>query len=116
VGNDDDVEPRRDLVTTENLSYQSFGAISLNRAAQFLRRRDTQASDRPLVREDKRRGVAAANPHAPVVHALEFGAPSDSLGRAKRHSLLTVRRFRPFARRRLSTRRPFLSLMRTRNP
>ena len=33
-----------------------------------------------------------------------------------RYSLLTVRRFRPFARRRLSTRRPFLVLMRTRNP
>src|SRR5216683_7728628 len=32
------------------------------------------------------------------------------------HSLLTVRRLRPFARRRLRTRRPFFVLMRTRNP
>src|SRR4030095_92063 len=32
------------------------------------------------------------------------------------YSLLTVRRLRPFARRRLSTSRPFLVLIRTRNP
>ena len=32
------------------------------------------------------------------------------------YSLLTVRRLRPFARRRFSTRRPFFVLMRTRNP
>ena len=32
VGDDDDVEPRGDLVATENLSYQSFGAVSPNGA------------------------------------------------------------------------------------
>ena len=35
---------------------------------------------------------------------------------APAHSLLTVRRLRPFARRRLRTSRPFFVLMRTRNP
>jgi hypothetical protein len=34
----------------------------------------------------------------------------------RRYSLLTVRRLRPFARRRLSTSRPFFVLIRTRNP
>jgi hypothetical protein len=32
------------------------------------------------------------------------------------YSLLTVSFFRPFARRRFNTRRPFFVLMRTRNP
>jgi hypothetical protein len=36
--------------------------------------------------------------------------------RPESYSLLTVRRFRPLARRRLRTSRPFLVLMRTRNP
>jgi len=34
----------------------------------------------------------------------------------RRYSELTVNRLRPLARRRFSTRRPFLVLMRTRNP
>ena len=41
LGYYDDVEPWRDLVTPENLSYQSFSSVSLDRAAQFSRRRDT---------------------------------------------------------------------------
>jgi len=55
VRDDDDVEPWRDLVATENLSYQSFGAVSPNRAAQFLRRRDAQAPYGLLGRQDKGR-------------------------------------------------------------
>ena len=35
LGHDDDVEARRDLVATENLSNQSFSSISLDRAAQL---------------------------------------------------------------------------------
>ena len=65
-----------------------------------------------------------------VEHALEFAAAPDPAGlreALRRHAVLaassatryveeTVRRLRPFARRRLSTRRPFLVAMRTRNP
>jgi hypothetical protein len=57
--------------------------------------------------------------HAPFVDPLELGAPADSLGGAEArvdYSLLTVSRLRPFARRRLRTRRPFLVLIRTRKP
>jgi hypothetical protein len=126
VGDDDDVEPRGDLVATENLSYQSFGAISTHSAAQLLRRRDAQPATPLLVAEDERRAVAAPKPNAPLVHALELGAPPDVFMRAEPtvdcqlstvdYSLLTVRRLRPFARRRFRTRRPFLVLMRTRKP
>ena len=36
LGDDDHVKPRRDLVTTENLSNESFSSISLDRSAQRL--------------------------------------------------------------------------------
>ena len=71
--------------------------------------------------------VAAVNPGAAFVDLLELGAPADALVRpeiqprwpataSERYSLLTVRRLRPFARRRFSTSRPFFVLIRTRNP
>jgi hypothetical protein len=54
---------------------------------------------------------------AALVDALEFCALSDPLSGPKFHySSLTVRRFRPFARRRFKTRRPFFVLILTRNP
>ena len=83
VGDNDDVEPRGDLVATENLSYQSFGAITSHRATQFLRRRDAQPSDPLLVAEDERGAVAAPKPNAPLVHALELGAPPDAFSWAE---------------------------------
>ena len=48
-GDDHDVEPIRDLVTTENLSNQSFSSISINGATEFPRRRNPQPSDPELV-------------------------------------------------------------------
>ena len=83
VGDDDNVVSRGDLVATENLSYQSFGAISSHCAAQFLRRRDAQASNPMLVAQDERGAVAAPKPNAPLVHALELGAPSDAFSWAE---------------------------------
>ena len=77
VGDDNDVEPGRDLVATENLSYQSFGAVSRHRAAKFFRRRDAQAPDATFVGEDKRGAVSPAKPNAARVHALELDAAAD---------------------------------------
>ena len=37
-GDDHDVKTRRDLITAENLTYQSFSAISLNGPTEFPRR------------------------------------------------------------------------------
>ena len=61
------------------------------------------------------------NPGAALVDLLKFGAAADAFVRlepARRngYSLLTVRRLRPFARRRFSTSRPFFVLIRTRKP
>jgi hypothetical protein len=116
---DDDVEAWRELVATENLSNQSFRSIPDDRAAQFPGRRDAEPADAGRVRQDEHRAVTAVGAGAPFVDLLELGAPADPFGGAKprvAYSLLTVRRLRPFARRRFNTRRPFLVLMRTRNP
>ena len=93
-----------------------------DRAAELLRRGDAQPADRAAVRQDEQRAVAAVNSDAPLVNLLELGAAANPLVRAGTrernwlYSLLTVRRLRPFARRRFSTSRPFLVLIRTRNP
>jgi hypothetical protein len=115
---DHDVIPRRDLVSTKNLSNQSFSSISFNRAADLPCGRDSEPSYTPLVGQDKDRAVSAVEPNTPLVDLLELRASANVLGwtEFQSYSLLTVRRLRPFARRRFNTRRPFFVLMRTRNP
>jgi len=115
---DDHVEALRDLITTENLSNQSFSSISLNRAADFLGRRDSESPDTPLIGEQKDRGVPAMYANTVLVHLLELRPAADVFDwtESQSYSLLTVRRLRPLARRRFNTRRPFFVLMRTRNP
>jgi hypothetical protein len=59
------------------------------------------------------------NPNAGFVDAFEIRPPPDALGpgQALRHpSSATVSRFRPFARRRFRTIRPFFVVIRTRKP
>ena len=51
LGDYDDVKSWRDLVSTENLSNQSFSSISLNRSADFFGRRDSESSHTPLIGE-----------------------------------------------------------------
>jgi hypothetical protein len=115
---DHDVESIGDLVSTENLSNQSFSSVSCNRAADLPGRCDPEPPHAPIVRQDEDRAVAAVESHPPLVDPLELGTPADVLGwmESQSYSLLTVSFFRPLARRRFSTRRPFFVLMRTRNP
>jgi hypothetical protein len=93
----------------------------LNRAADLPGRRNPEPSHTPLVGQDKHRAIAAVDSSPPLVDLLELRTPADVFGWTESHtinvySLLTVRRLRPFARRRFNTRRPFFVLMRTRNP
>jgi hypothetical protein len=61
---------------------------------------------------------------AAFVNLQVFGTAADTFGPAElghehesgNYRVLTVRRLRPFARRRLSTNRPFFEAIRTRNP
>jgi hypothetical protein len=114
----DHVEPLGNLIPTKNLSNQSFSSISLNSAADLPGRRDPEPSYSPIVGQDKDRAVAAVKANAPLVDLLELRTSADMFvwTESQSYSLLTVRRLRPFARRRFSTRRPFFVLIRTRNP
>jgi hypothetical protein len=124
LGDNDDVEPRRNLVTTENLSNESFGPVSLDCSTQALRGRDAQAADGQTIRQEEQRRKTSTNAEPLLVDTLELSPPADALvrpeichrGCGRLYSLLTVKRLRPFARRRFRTRRPFLVLIRTRNP
>jgi hypothetical protein len=132
----DDIKPRRNLVTAENLSYQSLSTVTLDCPTQFFRGGDSKAADWMLARKHEQGAVATLNPCASLVYSLKFDASSDALVRPEpashdphnpqdelrpvlvigSYSLLTDRRLRPFARRRFSTSRPFFVLIRTRNP
>ncbi len=124
-GDDNHVESISELVATENLSNQTFRSISLHRPAELPGRRDAETPHRARVGQDEERAVAAVNPAPALVHLLKIRSASNPFGWAepwhgrskpRPYSLETVRRLRPFARRRLSTRRPFLVAIRTRNP
>jgi hypothetical protein len=118
LGDDDHVEPGGDFVATKGLSNQSLSSISLNGSAELAGRCDPQPADPALVGQDEDRAVAAVESNTSLVDLLELRATADVLGwmEFQSYSLLTVSFFRPLARRRFSTRRPFFVLMRTRNP
>ncbi len=80
---DHDVVSGRDLVTTENLSNQTLGAISLDRSAQLLRRGDTEPPDAELVGPDEHRAETAVNVRAILVHLLEFDAAANPFVRTE---------------------------------
>src|SRR5437870_6952028 len=78
LGYDDDIKPGRDVVPTENLSYQSFSSVSLNGSAELFRRRDAQTSDRTVVGQDEHGRVAPMNPGAAFIDFLKLGAAADA--------------------------------------
>ena len=57
LGDDDDVESRRDLVATENLSNQTFSSIPLDRAPELPGGRDPQPAVGAIVGQEEERGV-----------------------------------------------------------
>jgi hypothetical protein len=77
--NDDDVEPWRDLVATEDLSNESFRSISLDGAAELAGCRDAQPTDSAAVRQEKNCAEPAVNPGAPLVDLLEFRTAANAL-------------------------------------
>jgi len=81
LGDDDDIKPRRDVVTTENLSYQSFSSVPLNGSAELFRRRDAQTSDRAVVGQDEHGRVAPMNSGAAFIDFLKLGAAADTFVR-----------------------------------
>jgi hypothetical protein len=80
---DDDIEARRDVISTEDLSNQTFSTISNHRAAKPLRRGNAQATDCESIRFRKERVVAARNAAAMLVDILEIGMSADPLAWAE---------------------------------
>jgi hypothetical protein len=80
---DDNVEPRGDLIATEDLSNQSFRSVSLNGSPEFPGGRDSQPSHPAGVGQDEHGAVAALDPDALFVHMLELGTTANALVRAK---------------------------------
>lgn len=80
---DDDVEAWRNVIMTENLSYQSFSAVSLDRAAKFFRCRNAEPARRRLSGPDKQRVIPAMDSRAGLVNLLKIRVAPDSLARAE---------------------------------
>jgi hypothetical protein len=76
---DHDVKSRRDLVATENLSYQTFSAIPHDCSAQLPGGGNAEATHRERIRTDKQRAVPAVNACALRVDLLKVGAAADPL-------------------------------------
>ncbi len=92
---DHDIEAGSHLVSTENLSNQSFSSVALDRPPKLSRGGDPQASDRQLVRQEEKGAETAANPGAPLIDLLKLGAASDVLVGAESHQLPSA--FQPSA-------------------
>ena len=88
LGDDDDVESWRDLVSTKDLSNQSFSSISLNRAANFFGRRDPEPSHAPIIGQDEDRAVTAVDSNTPLVDLLELRPAADVFGWTESHTQL----------------------------
>jgi hypothetical protein len=82
-GDDNDVKSTRDLVSTEDLSNQSFSFVSLDRSTQLLRRGDTQPTRLEAVLEQKNRAVPAPDLRTAIVNLTKISASADSLAWAK---------------------------------
>jgi hypothetical protein len=117
---DDDVIRAGWFVTPEDFARQALGAIAFDGVPHLTRGGYAEAGAGPRRGEQEHGHEAPGDPCPLVVHALELGPAPDALGRPQalsgHYSSATVRRFRPFVRRRFSTIRPFLVDIRTRNP
>jgi len=128
--NDDDVDRRRGLVSAEQGPGQAFGAVAFDGIPQFAGGGNAESSGGSPILDDEQGHEAPVQFDACVVRPFELRATPDTLvpgktfghaggslaTRSPAYSSETVRRFRPLARRRARTMRPFLVDIRTRKP
>jgi hypothetical protein len=131
--NHDDVDTAQfseSLATPKNFSNQSFSSVSSDRVPQLSGGNHAEPRGWTLTAGHQHGQKAAAYALTGVEDPLEFPSPPEPPGlpelqrrhvghrpiSAARQDDETLRRFRPLARRRLRTCRPFLVLIRTRNP
>jgi hypothetical protein len=77
------IEPRRDFVSTKNLSNQSFSSISDDRTAQLSRRGDTQPAEWRRIGQREQGKERAVRLRALVVDPLVISPPPDSISLAE---------------------------------
>ena len=117
----DDIEPRREKVAppAENIPYPASSLVSDHGVADLPAERDAKTAVAELVRENEEDEVATGDSHPLGINRFELPAMMEPVvpGEPFRPcNAQTVNLFRPLARRRLSTRRPFAVLIRSRNP
>ena len=89
---DNDVKARSELVTSENLSNQSFSSVSPDRVAQLARGGDPKAAHGERVGQQEHGRVSAGYPRASLVDLLEFcGAAKPFVARESGHLLAADR-------------------------
>ena len=125
-GDKDDVEPGPRLVLTVDFSRPPLRAIAHDRTSQSPGRGHAEPAGREAGSKEEHGHETTTEFQTLLVDTLEIGAAPNTfvgaqgrpaargLGHVRRQE--TVRRFRPFARRRFNTRRPFFVLMRSRKP
>jgi hypothetical protein len=136
---DDNIDSCRNRVASEEFTGETLGPVARNGGSQLLRRADAQPRDRRTGRYHKDCHETALQSQAALVAPLEIGPTLNAVSTRQRlrahssshrearsardtprtghhRSSATVNRFRPLARRRFNTIRPFLVDMRTRKP
>ena len=122
---EDDIQPRRRFLFSEQLAGEALGPVPHYGGAEFSGGGDPKATPLAAVWRHEQGHKPARQPQAVLVRLLEFWPSSDAFvpGKALRHRALayyrsseTVSRLRPFVRRRFSTMRPFLVDIRTMKP
>jgi len=109
--NNDDIYSCQWFTGSKQLANQPFRPVTDDRVPDFLAGRNAEARRTDLVWQGEAGHQSSAVPRTVVVDPGEL-RPTAQFHRDDETDSL----FRPFARRRFSTMRPFLVCMRTRNP
>jgi hypothetical protein len=84
AGHDHNIEARRDLISTKNLSNQTLSAISDDRSAKSLCCRNAEPARGEPIRLREQRVITAGNATSMLVDVLKIRVFADPLGRAER--------------------------------
>ena len=109
--NNDDIYTSQWFAASKQLANEALRPVADDRVSNLVAGRDTKARRTDLVWQGEAGHEAAPIPGAVIVDLGEL-RPTAQFHRDDD----TVSRFRPFARRRFKTMRPFFVCMRTRNP
>jgi hypothetical protein len=85
-----DIVSRRQVIASENLSYQTFSTISLDGAAKFSRGGNPQTSHGQVVASKEDGAVPAVHARPKLVDLLKLWAATDPVGSSKLQTLFAA--------------------------